>query len=196
MTETMSASRQSSTPAGPADATASGHVEFTRVDEHLVRLAGRVLGLAQEQQLSIVTAESCTGGLVAAVLSEAPGAGTHLQGGFVAYTKTQKTLVLDVPAELLKTKGAVCREVAHAMAEGALRHSTADVAVAITGVAGPTEDEDGNPVGLMHFAVLRRGALPLQVERRFGEIGSGAIRYQALAEAMALLTRALSFDGR
>lgn len=170
----------------------SDDVDFARIDEHLVELACSVLSLADEKDVTIITAESCTAGLVAAVLSEAPGAATHLHGGFVTYTKAQKTTVLDVPAELLDTKGAVCAEVAQAMAEGALRHSEADVAIAITGVAGPSKDEDGNPVGLMHLAAMGRGASPISVERRFGDIGRGAIRYRAVAEAMALLRQTLS----
>jgi len=96
-----------------------------------------------------VTAESCTAGkLAAALLSEAPGAAERLHGSFVTYTKANKTKSLGVSAALLQRRGAVCREVAVAMAEGALVRSPATVAVSITGVAGPDPDEDGNPVGL------------------------------------------------
>jgi nicotinamide-nucleotide amidase len=192
MRKLLRSQSSSSSQAGPDQGTAE-KVEFTPVDADLVRLAITVLSLAQKKDLSIVTAESCTGGLHAAVLSEAPGASTHLQGGFVTYTKAQKT-VLDVPADVLQTKGAVNAEVARGMAQGALRHSTAEVAVAITGVAGPSRDEDGNPVGLVYFARLRRGGQPIEAERQFGDIGRGAIRYRAIAEAMALLVATLAVD--
>jgi nicotinamide-nucleotide amidase len=167
-------------------------IEFTRIDGDLVRCACSVMALAKEKGLSVITAESCTAGLIAAVLSEAPGAARHLQGGLVTYTKEQKTALLGVPADLLETKGAVCAEVCSAMAEGALRCSTSDVAVAVTGVAGPATDEDGNPVGLVYLAGQRRGASPIQVRREFGPIGRDVIRYRAVAEAMAVLAAALA----
>jgi nicotinamide-nucleotide amidase len=113
-----------------------------------------------------VTAESCTAGKLSALLSEAPGAGEHLHGSFVTYTKANKVKVLGVESGLLRAKGAVCREVAVAMAEGALHRSPADVAVAVTGVAGPDPDEDGNPVGLVCVAVARDGREPLHIERQ------------------------------
>jgi nicotinamide-nucleotide amidase len=138
---------------------------------NLPDLAERALAAAGRRNLTIVTAESCTAGKLSALLSEAPGAGEHLHGSFVTYTKANKVEALGVDAGLLKAKGAVCREVAVAMAEGALHRSPADVAVAITGVAGPDPDEDGNPVGLVCIAVARDGFGPLPVERKYGEIG-------------------------
>jgi len=114
----------------------------------LSRLAERALEVAAQRNASIVTAESCTAGKLAALLSEAPGAAERLHGSFVTYTKANKTKSLGVSAALLQRRGAVCREVAVAMAEGALVRSPATVAVSITGVAGPDPDEDGNPVGL------------------------------------------------
>ena len=115
--------------------------------QSLLNAAERVMALAKEKRLTLVTAESCTSGLLAAVLSEAPGAAELLHGGFVTYTKCHKTIALGVPEALLTRKGAVCPEVAAAMAQGALARSAADLATAITGVAGPSPDEDGNPVG-------------------------------------------------
>src|SRR5689334_2097347 len=100
-------------------------------------LAGKFVTLLKRAGLSVVTAESCTAGLLAKTLSDAPGAAEHLAGGFVTYTKAQKTKALGVSARLLRTKGAVCREVANALARGALARSAAELAVAITGVAGP-----------------------------------------------------------
>jgi nicotinamide-nucleotide amidase len=121
-------------------------------------LAKDVMARAKAHGLTLVTAESCTAGRLAAVLAEAPGAGKHLHGGFITYTKDMKHHVLGVDARLLREKSAVCAEVAEAMAAGALHASPADVAVAITGVAGPEPDEDGNPVGLVFCASAKRGA--------------------------------------
>jgi nicotinamide-nucleotide amidase len=165
-------------------------IEFTRVDEALVRQACDVMDLLNGKQLSLVTAESCTGGLLAAVLSEAPGAGDRLHGGFVTYTAQNKTVALGVPADLIEREGAVSEAVARAMAEGALTRSPADMAVAITGVAGPEPDEFGTPVGVMHFAAARRGRPTQHVQRDFGDIGRGPNRYGAVSEAMRLIERA------
>jgi nicotinamide-nucleotide amidase len=156
----------------------------------LVEAATEVMALAKQKRLTIVTAESCTSGLLATVLSEAPGAAEWLHGGFVTYTKQNKTVALDVPAELLAAKGAVCREVAQAMAEGALNRSPADIAVAITGVAGPSSDEDGNPVGRVCIAVARRGLPAGHLEQNYGDLGREAVRERAMADALALVRRA------
>jgi nicotinamide-nucleotide amidase len=165
-------------------------IEFTKIDETIVRRAAEVVGLAERKNLTLVTAESCTGGLLAAVLSEAPGAGERLQGGFVVYTKEHKTIALGVPRDLLERESAVSEPVARALAAGALSHSIADISVSITGVAGPAPDEDGNPVGLAYFAAARRGFTTIHVRRDFGNIGRGAVRYQAVMEALALIERA------
>jgi nicotinamide-nucleotide amidase len=165
-------------------------LEFTRVDEALVRQATRVIDLLKRRRLTVVTAESCTGGLLAAVLSEAPGAGDWLHGGFITYTAKNKTTVLGVPAELIERDGAVSEAVARAMAEGALARSPADIAIAITGVAGPEPDEQGTPVGRMHFAAARTGIATMHVRREFGDLGRGPGRYAAVAEAMRLIERA------
>jgi nicotinamide-nucleotide amidase len=129
--------------------------------------------------------------LVAAVLSDAPGASEHLQGGFAVYTEEQKRIALGVPAELIERHGAVSAAVARALAEGALAASQADVAVAITGVAGPARDDDGHPVGLVHFAAARRGVATVHEEVRFGDIGRGAVRYQSVMRALGLLERVI-----
>jgi nicotinamide-nucleotide amidase len=160
----------------------------------LVGLAERALATARRRNLTIVTAESCTAGKLSALLSEAPGAAEHLHGSFVTYTKANKVKALGVDAGLLKAKGAVCREVAVAMAEGALHRSPADVAVAITGVAGPDPDEDGNPVGLVCIAVSRDGSGPLHVERNYGDLGREKVQEHAVADALAELIRCLEAD--
>src|SRR5438874_1559206 len=108
---------------------------------NLIQLAERALAMARQGNVTIVTAESCTAGKLSALLSETPGAAENLHGGFVAYTKANKVKSLGVSADLLRRKGAVCPDVALAMAEGALARSPASLAVSITGVAGPDPDE-------------------------------------------------------
>ena len=155
-----------------------------------IEAAKAVLAAAKARKLSIVTAESCTSGLLATVLSEAPGAAELLDGGFVTYTKRNKTVALGVPEELLQTKGAVCEEVARAMAEGALERSAAALSVAITGVAGPGPDEDGNPVGLVCIAVARRGHRAHSIQRIYGDLGRDRVRERAMQDALAELHEA------
>jgi nicotinamide-nucleotide amidase len=168
---------------------------FALIAPHdLAQLAERALATARQRNLTIVTAESCTAGKLSALLSEAPGAAEHLHGSFVTYTKANKIKALGVDPGLLKTKGAVCREVAMAMAEGALHRSPADVAVTITGVAGPDPDEDGNPVGLVCITVARDGREPLHVERKYDDMGREKVQERAMADALAELIRCLDAD--
>jgi nicotinamide-nucleotide amidase len=159
------------------------------------RLAERTLEVVAQRNASIVTAESCTAGKLAAVLSEAPGAAEHLHGSFVTYTKANKTKSLGVSADLLQRKGAVCREVAVAMAEGALVRSPATLAVSITGIAGPDPDEDGNPVGLVCIAIARIDADTVHLERRYGDLGREAVQERAMADALAALIHVVETDG-
>ena len=140
--------------------------------------------------LKVATAESCTGGLVAGVLTEISGSSAVVDRGFVTYSNEAKTDLLGVPAELVGCRGAVSAEVAVAMVAGALARSAADVAVAITGVAGPTGGTPEKPVGLVHFAAARRGGPVRHVERRFPDTGRSGIRQAAVAEALALLAAA------
>lgn len=158
----------------------------------LTNLAKQALAAAKAKNCSIVTAESCTAGKLSGLLSEAPGASTFLHGGFVAYTKDNKNKALGVSAALLKQKGAVCREVAVEMAAGALARSPANVAVAITGVAGPEPDEDGNPVGLVCIVAMPQGGPPIQIEKRYGDIGRDAIQEQAMADALTAIIAAIA----
>ena len=160
----------------------------------LALAAVRVLDVAKKRNLTIVTAESCTAGMLSTILSEAPGASEHLHGGFVTYTKENKTKVLGVSEHLLTEKSAVCPEVAIAMAEGALKRSPADLAVAVTGVAGPEPDEDGNPVGRACIAVARRGYEPSYLARNYGDIGRDAVRRRAVADALSELIRMADKD--
>ena len=153
----------------------------------LVDLAKHAIEALKAKNWSMITAESCTAGKLSGLLSEAPGAGALLHGGFVTYTKDNKTRALGVSAELLKEKGAVCGDVAVAMAQGALARSPANVAVAITGVAGPERDEDGNPVGLVCIAVATQGAPPIRIEKRYGDLGRDAVQERAMADALTEL---------
>jgi nicotinamide-nucleotide amidase len=155
----------------------------------LAHLAGQLIEIATRRSLTVVTAESCTAGLLAETLSDAPGAATSFHGSFVAYTKAQKIRALDVPATLLEEQGAVCLDVARHMAEGALRHSPADLSAAITGVAGPEPDEDDNPVGRVCIAVARRGEPARPFARDYGAIGRDAIRRAAVGDALDALLK-------
>jgi nicotinamide-nucleotide amidase len=156
----------------------------------LSALAHRALEIAGEKDLSIVTAESCTAGKLAALLSEAPGAAERLHGSFVTYTKANKTCALGIPASLLQEKGAVCRDVAAAMAHGALARSPADMAVSITGVAGPDPDEDGNPVGRVCIGLARAGTTR-GLEYNYGKLEREAVQARAMTDALTLLVAML-----
>ena len=160
------------------------------MNEDLGKLATRLLEQAKQAGLTIVTAESCTAGLLCQVLSDAEGAAEHFHGGFVTYTKAHKTCALGVPGDVLQEQGAVCATVARAMAEGALRRSTAGISAAITGVAGPAPDEDGNPVGRVCIAIARRGSPTRDLERHYGDIGRDAVRRRAVADALQALSDA------
>ena len=151
-----------------------------------------MLDALKTRGLKAVSAESCTGGLIATVLSEAPGAAEHFEGGFVVYTPAQNLLPSRFRRALIKDHGTVSVEVAVAMAEGALDTSSADVAVSVTGVAGPEPDEKGNPVGLVFFGCARRGKASFHEKREFGHQGRSAIRCAAATEALAIMKRCAS----
>jgi nicotinamide-nucleotide amidase len=150
-------------------------------------LAARVLARARARGVKIVTAESCTGGLVAAALTEIAGSSDVFERGFVTYSNDAKRELLGVPEAILAAHGAVSCETAEAMARGALAHARADLAVAITGVAGPGGGTADKPVGLVHFAAASRDGRLVHRERRFGDIGRAAVREHSVAEALTLL---------
>ena len=157
------------------------------IDETLRRTARRVLDLCRARGLHIATAESCTGGLVAAALTEIAGSSDVVDCGFVTYSNAAKQTLLGVPAATLTRHGAVSRETAAAMAKGALKNSQADLAVAITGIAGPGGGSKQKPVGLVYFAAANRDGRRLARRRRFGKIGRARVRLRSVAEALALL---------
>ncbi len=154
--------------------------------------AAAVIERAEESGLSIITAESCTAGALATLLADAPGAGACFHGGFVTYTKSAKQALLTIPRAVIEKCTAVSKEVAVRMAKGALKASGADVAIAVTGVAGPEPDEDGNPVGLMHIAAATRGGNVRHVKIVSDSTSCKVNRERALRDALTLLTTALS----
>jgi nicotinamide-nucleotide amidase len=144
-----------------------------------------------QRGLKIATAESCTGGLVAALLTEIAGSSAVVERGFVTYSNEAKTELIGVPADLIAAHGAVSEPVARAMAEGAVAHSYADVAVGITGIAGPGGATATKPVGLVHFGLARKGAATVHLERRYGDLGRENVRQRAVEDALLLLEQAL-----
>ncbi len=153
--------------------------------------AAALLDSYRQRGLKISTAESCTGGLVAALLTEIAGSSAVVERGFVTYSNEAKTELIGVPADLIATHGAVSEPVARAMAEGALARSHADVAVGITGIAGPGGGTAMKPVGLVHFGLARKGSATVHLERRYGDLGRENVRRQAVEDALCLLEQAL-----
>ena len=153
----------------------------------LTTRATALLSDARAAGVMVATAESCTGGLVAGFLTEIAGSSDVVERGFVTYSNAAKTEVLGVPAALIATHGAVSASVAIAMAEGALSASRADLAVSITGVAGPGGGSAEKPVGLVHFGCARRGGPTVHRECRFGDIGRRQVRLESVAVALELL---------
>jgi nicotinamide-nucleotide amidase len=160
-------------------------------DEHLIREATSLLEACRQRKLMLATAESCTGGLIAGLLTEIPGSSDVVERGFVTYSNAAKTEQLGVPADLIATHGAVSEAVARAMAEGAIAQSRADLAVSVTGVAGPSGGTPSKPVGLVHLAVARRAGSTSHQELRVGDLGRGPIRMATVEAALALLRRGL-----
>ena len=138
-----------------------------------------------DKGLKVATAESCTGGMLAALLTDIEGAGHGFERGFVTYTKEAKAELLGIPRDLLDNNNAVSEIVARAMAEGALARSQADFAVGVTGFAGPAGE--GCEEGLVHFALARRGGETVHREEHFGAIGRGPVRVRSLRSMLKML---------
>jgi nicotinamide-nucleotide amidase len=153
----------------------------------LQRAATSVLDLFRERGFKLATAESCTGGLVAGALTEIAGSSDVVDRGFVTYSNEAKQTVLGVPAATLKRHGAVSAETAAAMAKGALKHSLADVTVAVTGIAGPAGGSKQKPVGLVYFAAASRNGRRAARVKRYGNIGRSQVRQRSVAEALRML---------
>src|SRR5580658_4438595 len=150
-------------------------------------VARSLLDLCRSRKLTIATAESCTGGLVAGALTDIPGSSDVIDRGFVTYSNDAKRAMLGVEADTLATFGAVSKETAIQMAVGALERAEVDLAVAITGIAGPGGAVPGKPVGLVHFAVAARDGRITHRENRFGAIGRSAVRQRSVVEALRML---------
>jgi nicotinamide-nucleotide amidase len=146
--------------------------------------------------LMLAAAESCTGGLFLALMTEVPGSSDVVERGFVTYSNEAKEECLGVNPERIKRFGAVSEAVAREMAEGALVHSNADIAVSFTGVAGPGGGTAEKPVGLVHMAVARTGAATVHIAHTFGDVGRTEVRLRSVAAAIKLLREVLNVEAR
>jgi nicotinamide-nucleotide amidase len=153
-------------------------------------LAAEVLQACERNGLMIATAESCTGGMVVAALTDIPGSSAVVERGFVTYSNEAKSDMLGVPMTLIESHGAVSEPVARAMAEGALTNSRADLAVSITGIAGPGGGSPEKPEGLVHFACVRRGAPTTHARIEFGAIGRDQVRLKSVTQALEMMLSA------
>ncbi|MBV8752147.1 MAG: CinA family protein [Hyphomicrobiales bacterium] len=158
-------------------------------DQEILAAATRVLEAARAGGLKIATAESCTGGLVAGALTDIADSSEVVERGFVAYSNEAKVEMLGVEEGTLIAHGAVSRQTAEAMAVGAIRRSTADLAVSITGVAGPGGGTAEKPVGLVHFGAAARDGRNEHRERRFGDIGRTEVRRRSVLVALEMLEK-------
>ena len=159
------------------------------LDETVLGQAAAALATLRRHGLRAATAESCTGGLIAAALTHVPGSSDVVDRGFVTYSNAAKTEMLGVPASLIEAHGAVSAPVAAAMADGALARSLADVTVAVTGVAGPGGGSADKPVGTVWFGCARRGE-PARTERQVFPGDRTAVRAATVAFALTLLEQA------
>lgn len=155
--------------------------------EALVSEARDLLAVARRANAHIVTAESCTGGLIAALLTEIPGSSDVVERGFVTYSNQAKQELLGVPEELLRNHGAVSEPVCRAMAQGALKNAHAEFSVAVTGIAGPGGGSPQKPVGLVYIGAASQAGQVIVREYRFGDIGRGQVRLHAVEKAVELL---------
>jgi nicotinamide-nucleotide amidase len=157
------------------------------IGTELFEAASEVLGLCGGRGLTLATAESCTGGLIAAALTATPGSSKVLDRGYVTYSNAAKAADLGVPAALIQRYGAVSEEVARAMSVGAIERAGVDLALSVTGIAGPDGGTPQKPVGLVHIAAAHRGGKILHRECRYGNIGRGEVRRLSALAALALM---------
>jgi nicotinamide-nucleotide amidase len=158
-------------------------------DEHLLNLARLTLDEARGRRVKIATAESCTGGLIAGLLTEIAGSSDVVERGFIVYSNRAKEELLGVPGDLIADHGAVSEPVARLMADGALKESRANLAIAVTGVAGPGGGTPLKPVGLVHIAVARENKPIFHQAMRFGDVGRMEVRRQTIIEALNMARR-------
>jgi nicotinamide-nucleotide amidase len=157
--------------------------------DHLDDQAERLMRRLCDKDLTVATAESCTGGMLAALLTDIEGAGHGFDRGFVTYTKESKTELLGLDPDLLEQNEAVSEAVARAMAEGALKRSEAAIAIGVTGFAGPAGE--GHEEGLVHMALARRNGTTRHREEHFGAVGRGAVRVKSLKAMLEMLEQSL-----
>jgi nicotinamide-nucleotide amidase len=157
------------------------------MDDNIRAATIALLDLCKEKKLTIATAESCTGGLVAGAISEIPGSSEVLDRGFVTYSNKAKEQMLGVSPETINRFGAVSRECAEEMAKGALTHASVDLAISITGIAGPTGATHGKPIGLIYFCAASRSGETVVHECQFGDIGRAQVRRASVLEAISML---------
>ena len=156
------------------------------ISDDVLGLASALIDRLRDEGLTIATAESCTGGLIAAAITAIAGSSDVMDSGFITYSNAAKTRMIGVPPELIERYGAVSEEVARAMASGAIANSAASLAVAVTGVAGPGGGSALKPVGLVHVAVARRDGAVVHIELRLGNIGRHAVRVETVRAALTL----------
>jgi len=164
-------------------------------ERRLVHKAKEVLDACRDGGLMLATAESCTGGLTAAVLTDVPGSSAVFERGFVTYSNAAKAEAIGVPQDLIQRHGAVSEQVARAMAEGAIARSHADIAVSVTGIAGPDGGTAEKPVGLVHFACARREHPTQAAAMRFGDQGREKIRELSVMTALDMVLAAVREGG-
>lgn len=155
--------------------------------------ATRIIDLLRERNKTIVTAESCTGGLIAAALTDVPGSSAAVHGGYITYSNGAKSRMIQVPPRLIHDYGAVSNQVARAMADGARNTARVDIAVSATGIAGPDGGSEKKPVGLVYVAVSTDLATVV-IEHRFGDIGREAVRKATVDAALELIHQVLTTD--
>ncbi|NVJ68887.1 MAG: CinA family protein [Alphaproteobacteria bacterium] len=160
-------------------------------NDEITKLATDVLERARASSQMLVTAESCTGGLVAGSLTEIAGSSDVFDRGFITYSNEAKNQMLSVSAESLIRFGAVSEAVAKEMAYGALAASRADISVSVTGIAGPGGGSQEKPVGLVWFGVCKIGEAPSSLKMEFGDVGRDKIRLSAVKTALKLLQDAI-----
>ena len=160
--------------------------------DHIRSLAQSVIDTATADGTMVAVAESCTGGLISAALTDIPGASAVLDRGFITYSYEAKSELLDVDPDIIVDLGAVSAPVAEAMAEGALTHSRADIAVSVTGIAGPGGGTEDKPVGLVWFALARRGSVVHSKHHIFDNRSREGVRNSAVETALQFLLTGLT----
>lgn len=161
--------------------------------QELINAATALLNDARKQNIKFATAESCTGGLIGGLLTEIAGSSDVYERGFITYSNEAKHELIEVPIETLNTYGAVSHQTANAMASGVINHSHADVAVSVTGVAGPSGGSLEKPVGLVYFGLAKRGSLTRTFEQRFDpNLSRDQIRIKSVEFALKLFNKSLN----